>query len=126
MDQHNNSQEGKGGFVCTCCNHYGQGGMGGGYGWGGHHHWYGGIMLRIVIVLVIVGFVFALGVKVGEFKANLYNMFGGYGYSHDMMYGRGYYSPMMMGGGGVTSPTGGLLPQGTQYAPGATGVPNTK
>lgn len=59
-------------MVCNSCN--GQGGMcgsrnscGGNYGCGrGNNH--GSFLLRLILGLFIIGMVFSLGVKIGEFK----------------------------------------------------------
>jgi hypothetical protein len=64
----------------------------------GCHGWHGGawMLVRIVLAIVIVIVVFALGVKLGEFKADISNMIGwhgGYSGGYQMMMGRGGYYP---------------------------------
>lgn len=65
---------------------------------GGHGHW----LLRLIIIVAVISFVFALGVKLGELKGRF-----GYGYRHHGFYG-GY--PMMMQGGYYSGGYGGTMP----------------
>lgn len=62
-----------GSMVCNGCMPNGCcGGNYGGHG-GGHHY----VLLRIALGLIIIAMVFALGVKVGEFKGLLNREFDG-------------------------------------------------
>jgi hypothetical protein len=78
-----------------------------GYGGGGHR------VIAWAIGIVILAIVFAIGVKVGEFRDELHNMYAGYYRDYPMMQ-RGY------NGGGVAVPvTGGVqgTATGTSAAP---------
>ena len=67
--------------VCygNSCGGHGCGQCGGNGQWGGGHH--GHFLLRLIIGLVIIGAVFSLGVKVGEFKG----MYDGERHNYRMM-----------------------------------------
>jgi hypothetical protein len=54
------------------------------------------MVVRIVILLAIMGAVFSMGVKVGEFKADFGARFGGTAYERGMMGGYGNRSYRMM------------------------------
>lgn len=71
-------------------------------GWHGHGG-FGWRVLRIVLAIVLLGFVFAFGVKIGELKGAYeygggypFGMHGWYGGAYPMMggyYPQGYYQP---------------------------------
>lgn len=113
--------EGKG-YVCTCCGHYGMGGMGHGMCCG--HHWMGGRILRIVIALLVALFIFWVGVKAGEVRSGLYG--GGIGNPRGGYYMMGGYGTPAAGGyyGGTMAPGRGLIPQGGTAPTSTTGGPN--
>lgn len=66
--------------------------------------WHKHLWLRWLLGLIILGIVFCIGFKIGEFKASFENEwfggFGGAGYGYRMMQGRSgnmfYYGPGMM------------------------------
>ena len=56
-----------------------------GYGWWGKKHW----VIRLILWIAIISFVFAMGVAVGKFKAYFSNY-------RTFLRGGGSYSPMML------------------------------
>ncbi len=65
-------------------------------GWGGMHR---SFLLRIILMIVILSFVFEAGLKLGELKAELYGYgMGGGHWGRSMMNGDSYGSGMMQGG----------------------------
>ncbi len=66
--------------------------------WCGHHGHHKHFLLRIILMLLLLGIVFKLGVKVGEFKSEMNSWgFGGYHYKHHMGgFAPNGFGPMMM------------------------------
>lgn len=60
---------------------------------GGHHFSW----LRLLVLIILIGIVFAFGVKVGEYRSYWGYGYGGYGYP---MMGGSYGYPYMMGNPG--------------------------
>ena len=75
---------GSGNGRCGKCGHY--------CGFGGRH------ILRWILGIIIITWVFSLGMKFGEFKSVFGGEYGGYGYNRMM---RVQSMPMMYGAGGV-------------------------
>lgn len=109
--ENTDKKEGMGGhncgmLGCNCGISRGCGSMGGKMccGWGGIHRFF---LLRIILLVVILGFVFEVGLKLGELKAfySFYGIGDGYwGYGRSMMNGSPYagsYGPGMMQWGNV-------------------------
>ena len=99
------------GMGCTC---------------GGMHGYHGHPLLRILLALVLLGFVFAAGMKLGELKAEL-----GLGYEHHMMDGGRHSFDMYGQGGGWAMPMmGTTIVAPTTSAPSApattTATPSSK
>ncbi|HLC44949.1 MAG TPA: hypothetical protein VJK50_03855 [Patescibacteria group bacterium] len=72
---------------CPNCKGYGKYGM--------YHYGHKFFLLRILLMLIILGIVFAVGVKIGEFKSEIrgdYGFYGGMG-KHRIMFT--YPNPMM-------------------------------
>jgi hypothetical protein len=90
------------GAGCTC-------GCGCGCGHGHRLIWW-------IVGIVILAFVFALGVKAGEFRDELHAAFGGsYYHEHSMMqsdggYGGGYMPSGETTGGATSTPGGPMIP----------------
>lgn len=104
------------GCRCWMC----QGGMMGcrGGSCGHHGHW----LLRLIIAIAVITFVFALGVKLGELKAT-FGSYGGYrsgGWGYPMMMQGGYnggYGCVMLRSGTLTQPAPSqVVPQGSTQA----------
>ncbi len=105
---------------CACQNGAGCGGM-----WGGHKFH----ILRFLIALIIVGFVFSFGVHIGELKG-AFGMGGGMYGRHSRMYGGNqFYSDgnfMMSAPQGTTFRMGVMPIQGGTITPSVPGAPSNK
>ncbi len=84
----------------------------------GHMHIHRHFLLRLIVALIVVGLVFGIGVKIGEFNATVMSYLGGYGYYHD----RGY-NYMMGGGYSYPAYNGGMM--GGYYGSGYASPVNT-
>jgi hypothetical protein len=83
---------------------------------GGHRHFF----LRWILGLIILGIVFGLGVKIGEFKSEVYGgNYNGYGRMNRMMQ---YRQPIMYQTWGTTNGLSGTQSQ-TTVPPTATKTP---
>ena len=66
-----------------------------------HKHGHGNFFLRLLLGLIILLFVFWLGMQIGEFKGSFEGGYGsGYG-MHNVMYYRTGGLPMMQNGSGL-------------------------
>ena len=77
-EQHDHGLEQKHGWHGTCCHD-------------GHHHKH--FLLRLILGLVILGIVFGVGIKIGEFKGELEA--GGFGYGDHYDKHMRFFGPMM-------------------------------
>jgi hypothetical protein len=93
MEEQNNKKDGK---TCPCgC---------GACGCTSGGRWRGFVALRIVIGILVIGLAFWIGVKVGEFRSELFGFgrMGGFGGRAYPMMMRGGYGSMGAGAGGTT------------------------
>lgn len=83
------------------------------YGYGGGHR-----VIWWIVGIVLLAFVFALGVKAGEFRDEVHAAFGGSGYGRPMMQYHHYQGGYGGGGGAVpvTNNTTGIVGSGSTGA----------